>query len=245
MIPENGGTSEAKEKRPENARIRDPRKWTARAYFYGSLLLFVVVAGALLLAVPALRSRLVQRSRDLYGAIFGTRAPVMANVSDQQSAYPEEYEREAYAFPDPGQGIPEDWIFRRPSGGSAEVQDGTSSLISPPIEEPDTGMVAGKAASEVEPGTEEPDQGIQYSTGKTENEAYTLLLSKYPKVAALVRGKDPSLQFLSWDGAEVQEGVYWVRLIFETGGNRDVYIWQVNLQSGEVRPLSYNARTVS
>jgi len=247
MIPEEDRPTEFKENPSRGTRLPRSRGRTARAHFYWSLLLFVVVSGLLLLAVPSLRSRLVQRSQDLYGAIWGTRAPIMADVSDQQSPYPEEYEREAQAFPDAGQGIPEDWIFRIPSRGSAEGQGDTSSLVSPPIEKADTGLhsVKGKGVSGTGSETEEADSGVQYSTGKAENEAYTLLLEKYPKVAALVRGEDASLQFLSWGGAEVQEGVYWVQLIFETGGGREVFIWQVTLQSGEVQPLSYNARTVS
>lgn len=245
MIPEKAGNPETEEKPPEDTRPRHARKWNARTCFYGSLLFFIVAAVVLLLAVPALRSRLVQRSRDLYGAVWGTRAPVMANVSDRQADYPEEFEREPSVFPDVGQAVPEDWIFRIPSGGAAEKPESASSLISPPVEDLSAGKAAVKEASAAGPGTEEPNSGIEYSTGKAETDAYTLLLEKFPKVAALVRGSDPSLQFLSWGGAEVQEGVYWVRLIFEAGGDRDVYVWQVNLQSGEVQPLSYNARTVS
>jgi len=245
MIPGEDVTAKKNDKPARDARSPYSRERNARARFYWSLVLFIVAAGLLLLIVPALRSRLVQRSRDLYGAIWGNRAPVVASVDDRQSTYPKEYEREAPTFPDAGQGIPEDWIFRMPSRGAAEGQDSTSSLISPPTRSPKSVMPAGKVPSEDEPGGEEPDSGVQYSTGKPENEAYTLLLEKYPKVAALVSGDDPSLRFQSWGGSEVQEGIFWVKLIFETGGNQDVYIWEVNLQSGEVKPLSYNARTVS
>jgi hypothetical protein len=249
MIPEEDRTAETDEKPVGDARSPHARGKNVRACFYWSLVLFIVLACLLLLAVPVLRSRLVQRSRDLYGAIWGTRAPVMASVGDRQSAYPEEYERETPAFPDAGQGIPEDWIFRLPSSGAAEGKDGASSLISPPTEsakiiEP-AARAAGKAGSEGDSGAAGQDSGIPYATGKAESEAYALLLKKFPKVAALVQGDDSSMQFISWGGSEVQEGVYWVRLIFEKGGNRDVYIWQVNMESGDVRPLSYNARTVS
>lgn len=249
MIPEEDRTAATEEKPVQDARSPHARVKNARARFYWSLILFIILACLMLLAVPVLRSRLVQRSRDLYGAIWGTRAPVMASVGDRQSAYPEEYERETPTFPDAGQGIPEDWIFRLPSGGAAKGKNDASSLISPPIESSKTlnpaAGAAGKDGSEGDSGAAEQGSGIQYATGKAESEAYALLLEKFPKVAALVHGDDSSMQFISWGGSEVQEGVYWVRLIFETGGNRDVYVWQVNMESGDVQPLSYNARTVS
>jgi len=249
MVPEGSRPSETKKGVGLKERYWRFRARDARGRIYGSLLLFIVVVCVLLLSVPSLRSRLTSRSQALYSAIWGTRRPVVANVSDEQTSYPEDYKREAYAFPDAGQTIPENWMFQVPSKSDTEENDRESALIAPRTADADAGVSAESEPEKavVEEGSEPAgsDSGIRYTTGKAESDAYTLLLEKYPKVAALVSGSDSSLQFLSWGGREVEEGIYWVQLIFETGDNREVYIWEVNLPSSEVQPLSYNARMIS
>ena len=92
-------------------------------------------------------------------------------------------------------------------------------------------------------GSTEPE--IKYQKGKIEQEAYDLLLKSKPTVAGMVQGSNPSLQFKSWDAASRGDDTYWVRLIFQSEGNDQEYIWQVKLQSSQVTPLSYNARSIS
>lgn len=228
------------------------RSYDARTLFYGGLLLFVVAAVASAVVFPTLRLRLIQRTETLYAAIRGTRGPVVADIGDEQSAYPDEFKRPEPAALNAGQALPKDWIFRVPSkpskSGGPEAGSGTA-LIEPKVEDLSAAS-SGNAAAGKKPAKENSevsgsDSGMQYTTGKEESDAYALLLEKYPKVAEMVKGSDASLKFQSWGGARREEGVYWVRLIFETGGESEVFIWQVDLRSGQVVPLSYNARSLS
>jgi len=53
------------------------------------------------------------------------------------------------------------------------------------------------------------------------------------------------MKFKTWDAANRQDDVYWVRLKFNNEGVESEYIWQVKLLSQEVSPLSYNAKSIS
>jgi hypothetical protein len=244
------------EKKPESGPKKRSRN--GRMLFYGGLFLFVVAAVASVVVFPTLRLRLIQRTETLYAAIRGTRGPVVADIGDRQSAYPDEYKRPEPAVLNAGQTLPKDWMFRVPSepskssqpskSGNAGVGSG-SALIEPKVEDmtiASSGNAAtGKKPAKENSGNSGSDSGMQYTTGKEESDAYALLLEKYPKVAEMVKGSDASLKFRSWGGARREEGIYWVRVIFETGGDSEVYIWQVDLRSGQVVPLSYNARSLS
>jgi hypothetical protein len=90
------------------------------------------------------------------------------------------------------------------------------------------------------------ERGPQYSKGTIEQEAYGLLLASNPAIAGLVQGANPSLRFVSWDAASRGEDLYWVRLKFQEQGKPETeYIWQVRLETKQVTPLNYNARTTS
>ncbi|MEJ2247781.1 MAG: hypothetical protein P8Y80_17165 [Acidobacteriota bacterium] len=90
------------------------------------------------------------------------------------------------------------------------------------------------------------NDGIVYTQGEVEQEMYALVLKEYPQVAEMVNGDDPSLRFQSWGGVKRSEDIYWIRLVFQNDEDLEVeYIWQVELQTNQVLPLSYNARTIS
>ena len=62
----------------------------------------------------------------------------------------------------------------------------------------------------------------------------------------MVRGSESSLIFESWDAAYRGDDIYWVRVKFQSEDDAvREYIWQVNLDSKEITPLSYHARSIS
>jgi hypothetical protein len=238
-----------KEKMPERkGRFVPARTRNARGRFYRILLLFIVVVSVCILGIPFLRGRLLHRTEALYTAILSAGGPVLANVDDKQLPYPEEYKRQEYSFPDAGQTLPQDWIFTVPTKEDDTSDTNDYALISPKTMETDTDIsvvpASGKTSANKDSEETGTGSGIQYTDGKAESDAYALLLEKYPKVAEMVHGGDSSLQFRSWGGARVEEGVYWIRLVFERDRNPEVYIWQVTVQSRQVVPLSYNARSI-
>ena len=108
---------------------------------------------------------------------------------------------------------------------------------------PDTEPEGPEAVAETTPAGE-PE--LKYQKGKTEQDAYDVLLKSSSTVTALVQGSNPSLKFKSWDAANRGEDTYWVRLKFQSEGNSDAeYIWQVKLQSNQATPLNFNARSLA
>lgn len=232
---------------PETEKQNENRRtFNARDRFYGFLLLFIVVACVVLISIPSLRQRLMNRTFAIYRAVRGDRGPVMADMDAKQAPYPEEYKRPEYAFPDAGQVDPEEWALTEPSKTKNSTEASTeTSLITPKIAEGEL---------EVEKDTpKEPDSpgsikniGIRYTTEKTERDAYDLLLQTYPKVSDMVRDGTSSMKFQSWGGLRREGDVIWVRLIFTTEKGLEVeYIWEVNMKTRQIQPLSYNARTIS
>ena len=74
----------------------------------------------------------------------------------------------------------------------------------------------------------------------------TCCSSPIPPSPVWRRGATRLCKFLSWDAAGRGEDIYWVRLKFRSEGKTDIeYIWQVQLQSKQVTPLNYNARSLS
>jgi hypothetical protein len=217
---------------------------------YTGWLLFVVIGGLPIVAIPSLRDRLSERIFTLKAAISGEIMPATAPVGANPGGFPKEYEtpepaafspfspapgeRKTYTLIAPGLIAPE--IRKVPKRMRIlEVPSGESLGMLLPPETP-----AAPAVSKT------PDPEIQFRQGTGEKDAYNLLMRSSTSISGLVRGSNPSLHFVSWGAMQKGEDVYWVRLKFqseETPGEVD-YIWEVKLQTSEVIPLSYNAKSV-
>jgi len=97
-----------------------------------------------------------------------------------------------------------------------------------------------------EAGAAEGNQAVQYGTGDVETEAYDLLKESSTTVSGMIAGSDPLLKFESWGAARMGDDSYWVRLMFTRSpdGESEVYIWEINLRTRKVTPLSFNARSL-
>lgn len=248
MISEKKTNRSSADDSDSKSRVKHTRYGSGQR-FYGALLLFVVIVGLPVVTVPGLRNRLETRVAEIKDAVSGRIEPVVVEVDEEQAPFPEEYERYATSFPGPGEPLPLDRIF---TARKEEPDPGTYSppaLITPELAD------TGKPVLDVESVEEElesdaavsdPDDGLGYSQGDIEQAAYGLLLESYPKVAEMVEGGDPALLFVSWGAVKRDEDLYWVRLIFQTDENVEVeYIWQVEMESNKVLPLSHNARSIS
>lgn len=225
-----------------------------RNRFYTLLLLLVVVIGLPIVGVPHLRNRLSARILQLKAAAAGNVNPIVAQVGANQEPFPSEYERpkppvhQVFRLPPAAKIIPQTPKVYVPSDSSAIRPPGVSSLEGSQViyegEEsavPDDAML-GEA--------EEP--GPKYQQGEIEQDAYDLLLESNARIADMVRGSDSSMVgedsmiFDSWDAAHRGDDIYWVRVKFRLEGSpvRE-YIWQINLNTQEIIPLSYHARSIS
>jgi|GEM_PF-912001 len=218
--------------------------YDGRKRFYSILLLFVVVVGLPIVSVPPLRHRLVKRVVAFQEAILGKSGPVMANMDEEQLPFPEEFEKSASGESVSGDFLPMDRIFTAQSADSGTQIDTPYALITPESATEDT-VFSGIAAEE-DTSESDSNDGIVYTQGEVEQEMYALVLGANPRVAEMVNSDDPSLRFQSWGGAKRSEDIYWIRLVFQNEDDLDVeYIWQVELQTNQVLPLSYNARNIS
>lgn len=244
-----------REKEPDPAGTFDEKRngskgtYNGRTLFYGALLLFIVAAGLPIAGIPALRHRLLDRAQALYRAYAGDTGPVTAELDAQQQPYPEEYKRAPSEFPNPGQGTPEDWIFNKAKEEFAKQPDSSLALITPktaPTNAESDASREKKASGDTDSGASDSDTSSWYSKGESEQNAYDLVIKSYPKVAGMVEGSDSSLKFISWGGMKRADDEYWIRLLFKTGeGLEEEFIWDVNLKTKKVTPLSHNARSIS
>jgi hypothetical protein len=219
-----------------------PRRQRSERYYrtlyriYFGLLLFVVLAGLPVTLVPSLRHRLsarVEMLRDAWSAAGRSAAPpVLAQVGENTEPFPKEYEIPVHTW-GRGPGILEVRmpVFR--PGGEAPAQQETA---------PDA------ASADSEPAA--PDTGeatVTYKQGDAEREAYETLLKSNETVAGMVQGAEPSLRFVKWAAAAREENTYWVDLTFKpvSGGAESHYVWQVNVSSKQVTPLSALARNLA
>ncbi len=219
-----------------------------RNRFYTLLLLLVVVIGLPIVGVPHLRNRLSARILQLKAAAAGNVNPIVAQVGANKEPFPSEYEKpkppvhQVFRLPPAATVIPQSPKVYIPTDSSsieaAEVLNLEGSQVIYEGEDstgPDDVML-GEA--------EEP--GPKYQQGEIEQDAYNLLLEANTRIAEMVRGSDSSMIFDSWDAAHRGDDIYWVRVKFRSGENpvRE-YIWQVSLNSQEIIPLSYHARSIS
>jgi hypothetical protein len=241
VVSDNGKASERIHISNRKGSTGHSHAFDARKRFYSILLLFVVVVGLPIVSLPSLRHRLVARVVAFQEAIMGKSGPVMANMDEEQQPFPEEFERPDSAESD---FFPMDRIFTAQSADSGPQVDTSYALITPESATDDT--ASSGTAPEEDTSESDSNDGIVYTQGEVEQEMYALVLKEYPQVAEMVNGDDPSLRFQSWGGVKRSEDIYWIRLVFQNDEDLEVeYIWQVELQTNQVLPLSYNARTIS
>jgi hypothetical protein len=181
----------------------------------------------------------------------GNIKPAIAQVGANQEPFPAEYASAAPPVPQAPQLPPIERIFTMTPTSSAAPH--AEKRRAPQLAKI---KAAPHLSTESQESTEQPaaaasaahaDSELKYQKGRVEQDAYELLLKSNVTIAGMVRGSNPSLHFKSWDAADRGDNTYWVRLKFQSEGNpADVeYIWQVKLQTNQVTPLSYNARTIS
>jgi hypothetical protein len=222
-----------------------PSFYKARRRIYGVLLIFIIVVGLPVATVPALRNRLLARIHVLKMAIVGDTSPDVVQLGKNQEPFPSEYERPAPVLPQFAMPKPET-VHTTPQGGYTLPRAAVRSVPKTAADK-----VASALSAEIEEAEEQsesdatPDNEPRYQKGKAEQEAYDLLVNFTPAIAGLVQGSNPALRFVSWDAAGRGEDVYWVRLKFQSDNGKEAeYIWQVKLQSKQIAPLNYNARTI-
>lgn len=225
------------------------RFFSVRRHVYGALLVFIVLAGASLFSLPAMRHRLYERVHALKAALSGETRPVMVLAGENREKLPAEYEELRPLVPgqaprQPGlqvlsaESSVADAGFKKSSPRKIKIPQ----VVSSPVQPEDT--------EEIDDTDHGPQEGGAtllpvYRQGVIEKEVYELLLNSSPTVTALVQGNDPSLKFLTWDAANRGEDIYWLRLKFESKDKSVIeYIWQIHLQSRKITPLNYNARSL-
>lgn len=228
-----------------------------RRRVYGLLLLFILIAGVPMLTVPRLRRRLADRVEALRAAMAGEVAPATARVGENREPFPEQYLR-----PEPAPGA------AAPDAAAAGQRAQLPAILRPearkPYRVPETlrpGRPLPPQAGETRPpeliretpeAPESPASSdaatVQFKQGKIEAEAYQRVLQSSKTLAAMVQdgqNRSNGERFSRWDAAHRGEDLYWVRVVFRNQANENVeYIWQVRLVSGEVSPLSFNARSL-
>ena len=206
----------------------------ARRRVYGGVLIFAVAAGILLVVVPALRARLIDRIYTLKTATTGKTQTEITPMGESDIPYPEEFLRPAtrtvVSHP------PDEPLQRRRIVVQPDVSSGMPS-ITPPVllGAADSGVIA-----EAE---EEDDDSLRFRQGEIEQEAYEKTLAANEKLASMVQGGDHELSFKTWGAVQRDVGVYWVRVIFQNASGADMeYLWQTDISSGKTAPLNFNAR---
>jgi hypothetical protein len=223
------------------------RFYRTRRYVYTGLLVFTALVCLFIVAVPDLRDRLTTRIRTLRSAIAGESRPLVMQVGENTEPLPQEFTRPSpppspfgLAAPAPIRRTPEGVIILSPSDLPKSPEPVRSRVVTPPP------LKKKESVDQPEPEEEAPASNEpQYKKGKIEQEAYDLLLQSNPAIAGMVNGNDPSLRFISWGATGRGEDTYWVRLKFLPQGKAEAeYIWQVRLESKEITPLNYNARSI-
>lgn len=206
-----------------------------------------------MVGVPSLRLRLRTRVDALRGAALGepaAQAPASSRIGENHDPFPHEYEhpqaRPSY--------LPKIIMPPRPPVQFAVGGEETN----PPVREVTTRPAKGKGApkpdsppSEVTAGTGQPAAGAgadsQYRKGKSEQEAYDILVNSNQTLAGMIKGSDPALKFQDWAAANMGQDSYYVSVTFLQASDNVVrkYIWNVKVMTKEVVPLSAYAREIS
>ncbi len=232
----------------------DPvRFYRNRFRFYAGLLAFSVAVGVPMLALPSLRNRLHSRLQVLREAAQSSGRPaVVANIGENQSPFPSEYVRAIQPVLPvtqiPNLPYPSSNVYRPSATPSASAAAEPKPARRPPAPQPPRKEPSQAPAPVLVQDTGEADNSSsaepEFRQGKIEQEAYDLLVKSSSTVAGLIGGVNPALKFKTWDAAKIAEDVYYVRLTFLRDNGEAPYIWQVKLQSKQVTPLNFNARSL-
>ncbi len=240
--------SEANESQPtESIRPGLERFYKIRQRASMGLLIFVVVVGLPIIGVPYLRHRLSTRVASLKAALVRDIKPATLDAGANHEPFPAEYRKFVPPAPRPPDLAQVRRIFEmapqpQPTPRAPRPSRMTKTEIPPPLPE----KMAEPVLQTDSQTNQSAEPAVKYQKGKAEQDAYDLLLKSNPKVAKMVEGSETSLKFKSWDAANRGEDTYWVRLKFQSEENPDEeYIWQVKVQSNEVTPLSYRARSIN
>jgi hypothetical protein len=253
--PESKG-QEAMHGRGVSARPRYHRK------VYLGLLIFVVVVGLPIVGVPSVRHRLKTRVQTLRAAVLRQQiapAPAVAKVGEKREPFPQEYQRprarpsdladlEASLLRKGGQ-VSDQGVkpFAFPPRPARTIARGAPTAPAKERAEPQPS--APPSAGPPIPGQPSTDASAEplYRKGKSEQEAYDLLVSSSQTLAGMIKGSDPTLKFQDWAAANMGENSCYVMVIFvQTGDNvARKYIWSVKMTTKEVVPLSAYAMSIS
>jgi len=209
------------------------RRFRGQYRIYMGLLLFVVIAGLPLIAVPVLRHRFsarVQGLRAALGPLAIKPAPAWAKVGANRYPFPAELVRPVPNRPQYSDVIDMSHLVYRARGGVAVAErPAQNERESAAKEEP----LNGEAPPE-------------FRQGKVEREAYDFLLKSNATVAGMVNGSNPGLRFKTWTAAKAEEDAYLVDLTFTQLSDSEAlhYTWRVKLSTKEITPLSHHARSL-
>lgn len=215
---------------------------------YTGLLLFVVVAGLPIVAVPSLRHRLQERVETLRSAWAGKPLirPALATVGANPAPFPKEFERPQWTRPDilPKMEAPARPAVLITAGGDApsKPEKPTPERVRPELKIPQA-----RADAEVTVAEKAPEQALEARKGKVEQDAFDILVAANQILAGLVAGRDPKLKFQDWSATSMGQDSYNVSVTFVESADNVVrrYIWNVKVESKAVMPLSAYAREIS
>lgn len=206
-----------------------------RRRIYGGVLLFAVIAGISIGAVPALRERLLDRVHIIKTAMAGGAGPEITATGENDIPYPEEFMR-------PGSGTVVSRVSAEPARKIVVAQSGAQSITPPVVR---SGTNSANSTDSTSPAENEDDDSPRFRQGKIELEAYEKTLAANEKLTAMVQGGNPDLGFKTWGAVHRSGDIYWVRVIFQNADGGDVeYIWQTDMASGKIAPLNFNARSL-
>jgi hypothetical protein len=232
-----------------------PHRSAYHQRLYAALLIFVVAIGFPMVAVPSLRSTLRTKVQTLRAALMGepvVQPPVTLKVGENPQPFPKEYEHkqaEQHLPFLPKIQTPARSPYTIVIGGDAPQAQEKAPVAAPKrklaIPEPAT-----PAAAEAAPPagqTENAGSEIRYQKGKSEQEAYELLLSTNPTLAGMITGSDPALKFQDWSAANMGQDSFYVMVTFLHAPDSQArkYIWNVKVATKQVVPLSAYAREIS
>jgi len=239
-----------------------------RRRVYLSILVFVVVAGLPMIGIPSLRYRLRTRVQGLRAAYVGepvVQAPAFAGVGENREPFPRAFERQqplpAYlpGFEPPAarpplritlgeRDIPPSIAAADPQSASRRPSrtSGTEGKATSPSGKSEPKLILPPSATAGPPAADAGSEP-QFRKGKSEEEAYDLLVNSNQTLAGMIQGSDPTLKFQEWSAASMGENSYYVMVAFAQTADNVVrkYIWNVKVATKEVVPLSAYAMSIS
>jgi hypothetical protein len=218
-----------------------------RSRLYTGVLIFIVAVGLPIIGVPKLRQRLAGRVQVLHRAWRGPLINLVTlKVGENNEPFPEEYVSPNSGVASVPQFAPVQLMPHPSLQTAVHISDKVSRPTAgqPAKEVP---LKAGDSAVNQAADQQATDSGPQFQQGKVEKEAYDLLIQSDTPLSDMVSGKNPAFRFKSWSAAKRQEeGSYLVDLAFTKmpEDQEEHFIWQVNLLSKQITPMSYNAKNI-